>query len=177
MGYSSNHFAAGAEHANLASILQHLESNALTLARGRVEQHHVGNVDRRLALDHAAGLAGLRVRLGVALDDVDVGHDDFVAGHADHVTLLALVLAGDDDNLVALADTVHLNSSAQSTSGASETIFMNFSVRSSRVTGPKMRVPIGSCLLFRSTAALPSKRISEPSGRRTPLRVRTTTAS
>src|SRR3546814_941664 len=28
---------------------------------------------------------------------------------------------------------------AQSTSGASETIFMNFSERSSRVTGPKMR--------------------------------------
>ena len=49
--------------------------------------------------------------------------------------------------------------------------------RSSRVTGPKMRVPIGSCLLLSSTAALPSKRISEPSGRRTPLRVRTTTAS
>ena len=41
---------------------------------------------------------------------------------------------------------------------------MNFSLRSSRVTGPKMRVPIGSSLLFSSTAALPSKRISEPSG-------------
>src|SRR5690606_6189151 len=68
-------------------------------------------------------------------------------------------------------------SSAQSTSGASETIFMNFSERSSRVTGPKMRVPIGSCLLLSNTAALPSKRISEPSARRTPLRVRTTTAS
>ena len=37
--------------------------------------------------------------------------------------------------------------------------------------------PIGSCLLFSSTAALPSKRISDPSARRTPLRVRTTTAS
>src|SRR5690606_20762834 len=68
-------------------------------------------------------------------------------------------------------------SSAQSTSGASDTIFMNFSERSSRVTGPKIRVPIGSCLLFSRTAALPSKRISEPSARRTPLRVRTTTAS
>ena len=31
-----------------------------------------------------------------------------------------------------------------------------------------MRVPIGSSLLVRSTAALPSKRISEPSARRTP---------
>ena len=43
-----------------------------------------------------------------------------------------------------------------STSGASETIFMNRSVRSSRVTGPKMRVPIGSSLLLSSTAALVS---------------------
>src|SRR5215471_10576752 len=40
-----------------------------------------------------------------------------------------------------------------------------------------MRVPIGSSLLVSSTAALPSKRISEPSGRRTPRVVRTTTAS
>jgi hypothetical protein len=44
----------------------------------------------------------------------------------------------------------------QRTSGASETIFMNRSVRSSRVTGPKMRVPIGSSLLLSNTAALPS---------------------
>jgi hypothetical protein len=54
---------------------------------------------------------------------------------------------------------------------------MNRSVRSSRVTGPKMRVPTGSSLVVRSTAALVSKRSSEPSARRTPLRVRTTTAS
>src|SRR6185369_8371473 len=67
--------------------------------------------------------------------------------------------------------------SSQSTSGASEMIFMNCAVRSSRVTGPKMRVPIGSSLFVSSTAALPSKRISEPSGRRTPNLVRTTTAS
>jgi hypothetical protein len=44
------------------------------------------------------------------------------------------------------------------------------------VTGPKMRVPIGSSLLVSNTAALPSKRINEPSGRRKPCRVRTTTA-
>src|SRR5215472_17143155 len=55
-------------------------------------------------------------------------------------------------------------------------IFIWFLARSSRVTGPKMRVPIGSFCAFTSTAALPSKRISEPSGRRTPCAVRTTTA-
>ena len=54
---------------------------------------------------------------------------------------------------------------------------MNCTLRSSRVTGPKMRVPIGSSFGVSSTAALPSKRISDPSPRRTPLRVRTTTAS
>ena len=37
-------------------------------------------------------------------------------------------------------------------------------------------VPIGASWLFSSTAALSSKRMIDPSGRRTPLRVRTTTA-
>src|SRR5229473_8253586 len=55
-------------------------------------------------------------------------------------------------------------------------IFIWFLARSSRVTGPKMRVPIGSFWALISTAALPSNRISEPSGRRTPWAVRTTTA-
>src|SRR6185312_4118177 len=82
--------------------------------------------------------------------------------------------AGGDDHLVALADLLH--GISYSTSGASETIFMNRSVRSSRVTGPKMRVPIGSSFGFSSTAALVSKRISAPSARRTPFFVRTTTA-
>ncbi len=54
---------------------------------------------------------------------------------------------------------------------------MNCSPRSSRVTGPKMRVPISSRFGSSSTAALLSKRMMEPSGRRTPLRVRTITAS
>ena len=51
--------------------------------------------------------------------------------------VLALVLAGDDDHVVVGADLHH------STSGASETIFMNPPSRSSRATGPKMRVPRG----------------------------------
>src|SRR5215472_12643606 len=55
-------------------------------------------------------------------------------------------------------------------------IFMNCFARSSRVTGPKMRVPIGSPCLLISTAALRSKRIELPSGRRISFAVRTTTA-
>lgn len=53
---------------------------------------------------------------------------------------------------------------------------MNWFDRNSRVTGPNIRVPIGSKRAFNKTAALPSKRIREPSFLRTPLRVRTTTA-
>src|SRR5487761_1459867 len=48
--------------------------------------------------------------------------------------------------------------------------------RSSRPTGPKMRVPRGSPPSRISTAAFSSKRIYEPSTRRRSLRVRTTTA-
>ncbi len=45
------------------------------------------------------------------------------------------------------------------TSGASETIFMNFFSRSSRATGPKMRVAAGSPASLTMTAALSSKRM------------------
>src|SRR6476660_332131 len=55
-------------------------------------------------------------------------------------------------------------------------IFMCFLALSSRTTGPKMRVPIGSALLLTSTAAFESKRMVEPSGRWMSLAVRTITA-
>src|SRR6185369_16481645 len=84
-----------------------------------------------------------------------------------------LVLAGDNDDLVVLLD---LSGGHYNTSGASEMIFMNFLPRSSRVTGPKIRVPIGSPCLLINTAALRSKRIDEPSVRRISLAVRTITA-
>ena len=56
-----------------------------------------------------------------------------------------------------------------STSGARETIRIKLSVLSSRVTGPKIRVPMGCLLAFSKTAALSSNLINEPSARRTPL--------
>src|SRR5690606_13379340 len=76
-----------------------------------------------------------------------------------------LILAGDDDHIITFPYLSHKNSllRAYSTSGASETIFMKRAVRSSRVTGPKIRVPIGSSLAFSSTAALLSNLISDPS--------------
>src|SRR3981081_1047384 len=53
---------------------------------------------------------------------------------------------------------------------------MKLSSRSSRATGPKIRVPRGWFCGVRSTAALSSKRMSEPSGRRISFVWRTTTA-
>src|SRR5688572_5343831 len=103
-----NRFAGRAEHAHLAPVLERLEADALALVRSRVEQHHVGNVDRSLALDDAARLVGLGVRLRVALDEVHVLHDDLVVEHAQDLALLTLVLAGDHDYLITLADTFHL---------------------------------------------------------------------
>src|SRR5262249_61211053 len=95
--------------------------------------------------------------------------------HLQHLAALALVATGDDDHLVALLDLEFLRHS-QSTSGASDTIFMNFRARSSRVTGPKMRVPMGSPCLVMRTAALRSKRMALPSGRRISFSRRTINA-
>src|SRR5690606_8242508 len=94
--------------------------------------------------------------------------------HAQHLSGAAPVLAGQHVDAVALAD-LHAHAH-QSTSGASEMIFTKRRARSSRVTGPKMRVPIGSIWLFRSTAAFLSNRMEVPSIRCTSFAVRTTTA-
>ena len=74
--------------------------------------------------------------------DIDAAHDGAVVlrQHLDDFAGLALVAAGEDDDGVALADP----GSHYNTSGASEMIFMWFLARSSRGTGPKMRVPTGS---------------------------------
>src|SRR5438045_1894625 len=117
----------------------------------------------------------------MALHHVHAGNERavFLGHHLQHFAFASPVATADDDDAVAFldasADTPHFLRH-HSTSGASEIIFMWFFERSSRVTGPKMRVPIGSFWLFTSTAALLSKRMRLPSGRRTPCAVRTTTA-
>src|SRR6187551_404296 len=110
----------------------------------------------------------------MAHHDIDALHESagLLGENLRHFAGLALVAAGQHDDLVALADL----RSHHSTSGASEMIFMWFLARSSRGTGPKIRVPTGSFWLLISTAALRSKRITEPSARFTSLAVRTTTA-
>src|SRR5690606_35326137 len=104
----------------------------------------VADVDRRLGLDDAA-LLGATARLPdllVLLDVVDAldQHTVAVVQHLDDTAGLAAVLAGNDLDLVVLADALH----GYRTSGARETIRMNLRSRSSRATGPKMRVPRGA---------------------------------
>src|SRR5699024_2102670 len=98
--------------------------------------------------------------LGVLLDPVDTLDQDpvLLREGLDDLALGALVLAGDDDDRVALLDLHH------STSGAIEMIFMNRLSRSSRAPRTKMRVPRGSPPAFTSTAAVTSNRRYEPSG-------------
>src|SRR4029079_12185012 len=150
-----------------------LEADAARLAvSGR--DGDLRHVQRRfLALDPA-----LRVELGrlaVVCVDVDARHDHLaLLGHRlDDLTRASLVLAGQDHDLVALLD---LARGHHSTSGASEMIFMCFFARSSRTTGPKIRVPICSSFLLTRTAASLSKRLTEPAGRPLALAVRTITA-
>src|SRR6266545_3498097 len=148
-----------------------------------LDQHHVGHVDRGLGGDDAAGGAGATTLvddLGVLLDPVDAldDHAVLVTKNADDLALGALVLARDHLDGVALLDVHRLLVRVwhHSTSGASEMIFMNFFSRSSRPTGPKIRVPRGSPSFLRMTSAFSSKRMYEPSARRRSLTVRTMTA-
>src|SRR5215207_1477690 len=128
-------------HAHACPLLGAARPHARRLVIPGVQERHVGDVHRRFALDHAdLRVRAARIRALVALDDVDALHVDAVLGavDADDLAGLALVLARDHDDLV-VGTQLH----GQSTSGASETIFMNPPSRSSRATGPKMRVPRG----------------------------------
>src|SRR5205085_2722305 len=142
------------------------------LAVLRVGQRQIGDVHRRL-LGNDAALLGAGLLL-VALDQIDAAHQCAALGraHLDHLAGPPLVTADQHDDLVALSDLGRHHS----TSGASEMIFMWFFARSSRGTGPKMRVPTGSICGLISTAALRSKRMIDPSGRLMSLEMRTTTA-
>src|SRR5579875_2545411 len=127
-------FAGPLGKADLAAVLERLEPDPGRLAVPGVDMGDVGDVQHRLLLDDAAGLADRRP--GMALDHVDaLDQDAAVLGQdAQHLAALSLVLAGDDHDLVALLD-LELDHLAlpHRTSGASDTIFMNLRARSSRV--------------------------------------------
>src|SRR3984957_15898520 len=126
-------------NAYLLAIRMNLEAYAGRFAV-LADDRDVGQVDRRLLRNDAAFL-----RLGlllVTLDEINAAHQRLVVvgTHLEHLAGATLVAAGQDDDLVTLPDL----GSHHSTSGASEMIFMWFLARSSRGTGPKMRVPTGS---------------------------------
>src|SRR6266513_840063 len=157
--------------AHLLAIRLNLEAHAGRLSV-LADDRDVGQMDRRLLGDDAA-LLRLALLL-VALDEIDAADQRLVlvGTHIEHLAGAALVAAVQHDDLVALADL----GGHHSTSGASEMIFMWFLARSSRGTGPKMRVPTGSICGLISTAAFRSKRMIEPSGRLMSFEMRTTTA-
>src|SRR5215218_4118074 len=93
--------ALGDAHA--PPLLGAARPHARRLALPRIQQRHVGDVDRTLALDHAdLRVRAARVRALVALDHVDALDVDALARSvdADDLARLALVLARDHDDLV-----------------------------------------------------------------------------
>src|SRR4051794_28562266 len=141
-----------------------------------VDHHHVAHVDGRLLRDDPAllGAALAGADAGVLLHPADAldEHLPRLREGGDDAALGALVLAGQHQDGVAL---LHLHRRRlgaagrrlglvggrhdHNTSGASEMIRMNRLSRSSRPTGPKMRVPRGSPLSRMMTAAFSSKRM------------------
>src|SRR5712692_6956339 len=162
----------------------HMVRDAHRLVTSRANDHHVRYLDRALALGDAALDLLLRIRTRVTLDHHHVLHQQLSGLTIDreHPAFLALVTAGDHLDRVFLLDIdsyrfgrLPFCDCHQITSGASETIFINFLSRSSLATGPNTRVPTGSPTSLINTAALESKRIYVPSLRRVSLRMRTIT--
>src|SRR5690606_28480562 len=99
-----------------------------------------------------------------------IGFSDVLAYGA----TFTLVSTGNDDDFIAFHNLSHRY--PYRTSGASDTMRMNCFSRSSRPTGPKIRVPRGAFCALISTAALSSNLMWLPSGRPYSLEVRTITA-
>src|SRR5690348_34573 len=158
--------------------------NAHRLVAAGAHDHHVGNRDRALALRDSALDLLARVRPRVALDHHHVLHQHLARFpvHPQDASRFPAVPPGDHlyGVLPFQIDPYRLGRLSfcdchQITSGASDTIFMNFLSRSSRATGPNTRVPTGSPTSLINTAALESKRMYVPSRRRVSFRIRTIT--
>jgi len=113
-----------------------------------------------ILVGRVAGVALLvrQGRLAVPLDHVHARHDHLIVlgQHLPHRARAAPVFALHDKHCVFSLDLLHVS---YTTSGASDTIFMNLRSRSSRATGPKMRVPRGFSVSASTTAAFSSKRM------------------
>src|SRR5881409_2943960 len=150
-------FAVALADAELAPVGEPLDPAARRLVAPSADDQHVGQRQRALALDDAP-LAQLLRRALVLLHHVDLLHEhaSLLREHAQHLAALAPLAAGDDADGVAATD---VNTLHQMTSGAREMILVNCRSRSSRATGPKMRVPTGFSSGLISTTAFRSNRM------------------
>lgn len=140
----------------LAVLLVTDAGNLTALGANEID---VGGVDRSLLRNDAALLVG-SVGLDGLLDDRNALDNDLVLGgeSTQDNALLAAILTRENLDLIALLAYTYISPNYR-VSGASETIFMYFLSRSSRATGPKIRVPTGEPSLLMTTQAFSSKRM------------------
>src|SRR5574343_387476 len=105
---SVHQFAVRLEHANLATVFQNLDADAVSLLGCSIEQRNVGDMDRHILIDDTTRHTLDRVRLDVLLGTIDTFDDHMlVTDTAQHGTALALVFTSNDDDFVALANLFH----------------------------------------------------------------------
>src|SRR6266478_2741296 len=128
--------------------------------RMRLHHHHVREVKRPFAFDDAA-LSELLRRTLMLFDHVEVldEHATLVLEHAQDLAALPALLARHHHHRVTLPHVRVCHDGPQMTSGAREMILVNCRSRSSRATGPNIRVPTGLSSVFTRTTALRSKRM------------------
>ena len=121
-----------------------------------VHEHHVRSINWHVFVDDSTSVGVVTTRGQVALGGVYASDLDFVLlwQNCCDLALLAFIFSGNDDDRVTLFELHDYN-----TSGASEMIRINFLSRSSRPTGPKIRVPRGVRSSLINTAAFSSKRM------------------
>src|SRR5574343_740943 len=101
-------FAVRLEHAILAAVFEHLDGDAVGLLGSCIEQRNIGDMDRHVLVNDATGHTLDRVRLDVLLGTIDTFNDNMLSIEAKHHgATLALVLASNDDDFVALANLFH----------------------------------------------------------------------
>src|SRR5690606_9467828 len=104
---SINRLLGRLEDTNFLAVFDS-EANAISLVGFAIENSDVRDVQWRLFLDDTALNARHRVRLGMALDQVDTTNNHTVVSeNPKHLTALALVFAGDDDDLVVATNLLH----------------------------------------------------------------------
>jgi hypothetical protein len=97
------------EHPHPAAVLQRLHAHAVGLLGRGIEERHVGDVDRQVLVDDAAGDAFHRVGPLVLLHPVHTFHHEVLRINApQHRAALALVAPGEHDHFIAFPDPLHV---------------------------------------------------------------------